>query len=220
MDTILSIGDKLEITKIKTNMLEKLGQDKHRYICKIIDVISETSVKITIPIRGGKLIPLEVEATYDVCFFVKNNLYGCEATVTSRGKEGKIHYAIIDFLTKLDKIQRREFYRLPIFYEFRIADESEEEIEWRDATLLDISGGGMKFISKKRYEKDQVLTCKLPMISLEKQGIKGKVIASYYHNEDKLNYETRLVYDDIKPQTREHIIRFIFEEERRQRAKK
>ncbi|MDF2820705.1 MAG: uncharacterized protein K0R15_1146 [Clostridiales bacterium] len=223
MDSIFTPGDRVEIVKVKTNMIEKLGADKTKYVSQVIDIIDETTLKITIPILAGKVILLELDALYDVTFYIKKDIYGCEATVVSRGREGKVYFVVINLLTKLQKVQRRQYYRLALLFGFRFADESAEEVEWIDGTVLDISGGGIRFMSKNKYEKNVELTCRLPIIlgsNSEELILKGKVRGSNSTSDDKIMYETRLLFEEISAGNREKIIKFIFEEERKQRAKK
>ena len=64
------------------------------------------------PTIQNRIIPLEVGEEYVLCFYTSKGLYKCKARIKSRGKEQNIFILILEFLTTLEKHQRRKFYRL------------------------------------------------------------------------------------------------------------
>ncbi len=92
--------------------------------------------------------------------------------------------------------------------------------DWIHGDIIDISGGGAKFYSKFLHKQGDKLLIKIT-VSVGNRIIKmepgAQVIAS-----DKIEnrigvFEHRVQFMDISPKDREHLIRFIFEQERRLR---
>ena len=89
-------------------------------------------------------------------------------------------------------------------------------------TILDISGGGIRFISEKDLEDFNYIFVHFEiMLNNKKTNLEvvAKILAKEYNPDNrKYNYRTQFLFKDTKMQ--ERIIRFIFEEERRNRHKK
>jgi c-di-GMP-binding flagellar brake protein YcgR len=87
--------------------------------------------------------------------------------------------------------------------------------------VVDISGGGLRFVSNYAYEPGMLVHC---CYSLNIEGkykeynLVGKVLYVDETNKPGL-YEHRVQYIDINTEDREEIIRFIFDEERKNRRK-
>ena len=91
-----------------------------------------------------------------------------------------------------------------------------------DGVIVDISGGGAKFISDKRFEKDTKI---LFMFDLNMNGkpteysVIGRIILSEPLEGRDGEYRNHIQFINIKDKDREGIIRYIFEEERKIRRK-
>ena len=88
--------------------------------------------------------------------------------------------------------------------------------------VVDISGGGIRFISKEKYEKDTYIYLSYIILinGREKQyDLAGKILAVNELENRKDEYQYRIRYIDIMKNEQEEIIRYIFEEERKNRQK-
>ena len=98
----------------------------------------------------------------------------------------------------------------------------EAESAQKDGMLLDISGGGAKFIGRDRLEVDSyiLMIVRLTSSSMDKQYfIKGHVLASEEAENRWGKVETRVQFIFHDNRMQEEIIRYIFEEERKIRKK-
>ena len=80
--------------------------------------------------------------------------------------------------------------------------------------IVDISGGGLRFVSKKAYEKDQLVLLKfeLPFGKETKTfSLASKVVLSGKVERQSTEYENRVQFLFIENTTREEIIKYIFE---------
>jgi len=88
--------------------------------------------------------------------------------------------------------------------------------------IVDISGGGFRFVSEKCYEPEHLIHCTYHL-SLDgvrkKYEIVCKVLAAKKWEKRPGVFEHRVQYHEIDEHIREQIIRYIFAEERKERKK-
>ena len=185
------------------------------------------------------LLPQNVRYMFE--FITDGGIYRCQGAITDRIKRGNFFLMKAKAISKLVKFQRREYYRLNVMMDilFERLDDSAADMEKMSdvkgllqtsildenivgrGTMVDISGGGVRFISDTRMQDANYLFVIFTIATGGKKivaELMGKVIAINF-NPDVGNYTYRLkfLYKDSKMQ--ETIVRFIFEEERRIRKK-
>ena len=215
----LVLGDKVEISRLKFNMNETY-KNKQVY-SSILQDIKDNELIITAPVNNGKITLLEIGAVYVLSIYTKNGVYKCKSSVKSRYKKKDLNFIILELKSELTKSQRRQYYRLecvlPIFY-----NDNNDDI-WNRGLLIDISGGGLRFISNKKLNIREIIECKLDLDTDKKNEqiiIKGNVLFSNVVDYETMRYETRIKFCDISDVYREKIIKFIFEKERIRRKRK
>jgi c-di-GMP-binding flagellar brake protein YcgR len=246
---IVSIGDKLELKSIRFS--DKKIENEKVYKSQLLDFISEDTASILMPIEGGRVIPLTIGDKYSLCFYTKNGLYQCKSVITDRAKINNVFVLTVQFISELEKFQRRQYYRLEYLLEFKysiITDmeisimnklrndnvENEEEKqgfldtleamkkEILSGTILDISGGGARFVSGHDHEYGNMIRMSLDFdngLGAKSFRIHAIIISSNKMINRQGFYEHRVQFIDMTKEERETIIKFIFEEERRQRKK-
>jgi c-di-GMP-binding flagellar brake protein YcgR len=93
----------------------------------------------------------------------------------------------------------------------------------RKSVIVDISGGGIRFVSNYKYEKDTMIymTFRLSVNGTDEEyEVAGKVLTVKELENHEGEYEHRLQYVNIDSAEREEIIRYIFEEERKNRQRR
>ncbi len=229
-------GEKVELQTIERSILGKAA-DRKAYVSRIYDVISDEQIEILMPIEKTKLILLPIDGEYDVCFYTSQGLYQCYVRIVDRYKAGNTFILLCEPTTELQKHQRREYYRFACILNMRSRELMEEELKalekneleieeglpLHNSVMVDIGGGGVRFMSKYRYEKDALiyLTYQLPIKGKEKTyELVGQVLSANPIENRPGEYEHRLKYIKIENSEREEIIRYIFEEERKNRQRK
>jgi c-di-GMP-binding flagellar brake protein YcgR len=229
----IEAGNKLEIQQV--DRVKDTNEHKI-YETKVYEVISDDRLEILMPMEQSKLILLPVDSEYDLCFTTINGLYQCFARVIDRYKENHIYLLLCELTSNLRKFQRREFYRLSCALNMESRPLEQEEVETfeQDHTLLspglplrrsivvDISGGGLRFVSNYAYETEMMLQCKYSLSidgKFKEYDLVGKVLDVIESPNKPGVFEHRVQYVDIDTEDREEIIRFIFEEERKWRKK-
>ena len=210
---------------------------KKTYESRVYDVLSDEEFEIHMPMEKTKLILLPVDGVFDFYFYTSNGLYQCLARVKDRYKSGGTYILLCEPTTNLRKYQRREYYRFACVLKMSSRKLQEDELEaaqrneqyYQDglpmehSVIVDISGGGVRFVSKKKYEPGTLiyLTYKLNIGGKDKEyEITGKILDSYEVPGKTDQFEHRVKYLNMENEVREEIIRYIFEEERKNRQRR
>jgi len=210
----VKLGDKVEISKKKEVIMTDI-------LSSIVEqVIDNNHMVIQVPIESGKLVFLDSSTDYYACIYTDRGLFRGEVKVTRRFKEENIHYLELSWKTPLKKYQRRQYYRMKCILNFQYQNENADE--WTEGTLLDISGGGIRFSTRKMMRINSKITCKLDLDidgKIHHITTMGTVVQSEGIEPDLIRYQNRIRFEELKAEDREVIIRFIFEEERRRRKR-
>jgi len=234
----IEVGAKLELQSVRRIKVEaKPGEEevKRIYSSKVYDIISDERLEILMPMEQTKLILLPVDGEYDLCFYTDNGLYQCFAKVVDRYKDNNVYVLAMDLTSNLRKFQRREYYRFSCALEMDSRELVEEEIEslnlnnvlqpelpLKRSVIVDISGGGLRFVSNLEYAKDSLILCKYSLIidgAPREYNLIGKVLAVAERENRPGVYEHRVQYVNMDVDEREEIIKYIFNEERKNRHK-
>lgn len=231
MTSVISIGDKIELTKLNKSIKNESQQETIKYISKVLEKDNDYEMKIAMPIQGGKIIPLSVGESLMACFYSNQGaMYECRINITDRYKEGNLFVLEIETASQLKKVQRRNFYRytcmLAMQYivlaedanEEEIMDESNSEV-WKQAVAMDVSGGGIRIASKIKEEEGTHIEIKLPLVNGKERTVlytKAKIIRVLPSSQSGV-YELRAEFVDILEADREEIIKYIFDMERKKR---
>ena len=213
--------------------VDELGGGGKGYQSRVLDVISEDRIEILMPMEKSKVVPLPVDGEYDLYFFTEGGLYQCYARIVERYKDKNVFVLVMDLISNLRKYQRREYYRLSCALEMDSRPLLDEEIKIAEAgrkkmrlpdlplknsVIVDISGGGLRFVADYAYELDSLIMCKYRlMIGKENKeyNLVGKVLAVKELENRPGSFEHRIQYMNMETEDREEIIKYIFDEERR-----
>ncbi len=230
-------GQRVEMKAIKRTSKKEDAEEKV-YASKVYDVVSDDEIEIEMPMEQTKLILLPVDGEYEVNFYAGPVLYECVARVIDRYKSNNVYILLFELETNLRKHQRREYYRYSCALDMDSRNLSEEEIfeagdkqdifrlvpglPLKHSIIADISGGGLRFISNYEYERESLIVCKFELFVKGQSKIYeivGKVLNVRLLETRNGGYEHRVQFVNISNQTREEIIQFIFDEERKHRQK-
>ena len=182
---VIQIGNKIEMQVVMNRSLtsETLGTEV--YVSQFLQWADMNLATIAIPTFKGHLVPLRVDDVYELRFVTKNGLYRCRGRIKKRTKTSNgLAVAEIKFISAMEKFQRRQFYRmqcimpmtfsiltdvqkdlykekkrcLTLEQKLNIEKKLEsQQLNFQKATVLDISGGGMRFNSSEQQEDGDVL---------------------------------------------------------------
>lgn len=235
LSKLIEVGNRVELQETEHG---KTAENEHKlHQSEVYDLLSEDRLEITMPIEQGKLVLMEVDAEYTMIFYTQNGLYQCDGRVIDRYKSENVYLLLIELTGKLSKHQRRDYYRYNCALDLGVRLLTEEEIEasaegdllmyipnleLSQGMIVDISGGGLRFTSKGKFEKESLIYCTY-VLSVQGKAKRYEVSAKILHVKELENhsgiYEYRVKFDKIEMAEREEIIRYIFEEERKERRK-
>ncbi len=234
IEKLISPGDKLELKSTVSVVLPDGTEGVKTYKSSVYDILDDGRIELLMPMEQQKLILLPVNGEYDVCFFSSGGMYRANVRIADRQKINNTYIVVVEMLTNLHKFQRREYYRFNcvIDMEVRVLNEQEvdalskgliypeSEVMMARGVIVDISGGGLRFVSREHHEPDSILLLRftLPVQEVEKQFlVAAKVIYSGAIEKREAEYENRVKFEFISSATREEIIKYIFNAERKNR---
>ncbi|MBD5472333.1 MAG: flagellar brake protein [Lachnospiraceae bacterium] len=229
-------GNKVEMQAVERAKYIDDVEKKKVYQTQVCDILSEDQLEIYMPMEKSKLILLPVNAEYDLYFYTQAGLYQCFANVIDRYKSDNQFILVMELTSNLRKFQRREYYRLSCALEMNSRPLEKEEVEvvergnsflvpglpLKRSVIVDISGGGIRFIGNYAYEPESLVYCKYNLVvdgNAKEYTLVAKVLMVRELEDRPGVYEHRAQYINIDTSEREEIIRFIFEEERKHRKR-
>lgn len=233
----ISVGDKIEMQAVVHAPDEESGTNAKVYHSVVNDILSEDTMEITMPVEKTKLILLPVDSEYDMVFYAGSGLFQCLGRVVDRYKSNNMYLLLVEMTSNLRKYQRREFYRLRCALEMHARSLEEEEIKsienkqpyslsrdlpLKESVIVDISGGGLRFLSTQRFEPGSLMYCSYHLMNggeHKKYEVVCRVISAIELDNRPGTYEHRVQFYDLDPMVREDIIKYVFEEERRNRQR-
>ncbi|MCI9071662.1 MAG: flagellar brake protein [Lachnospiraceae bacterium] len=237
ISSFIEPGNKVEIQMVESQRNQS-NEAPRTYASQIQDILSENQIELVMPMEKGKLILLPMDKEYNLVIYAGNNLFQCFARIIDRYKSNNIYTLVVELTSNLRKYQRREYYRFSCALEMNSRNLEEEEvraIEERDpysnlipglplkrSVILDISGGGLRFLSTHSYEPDSLIYISYNLLingRKKEYELVGKVLSSVKQEGRRDSYEHRVQYVDIEAEVREEIIKYIFEEERKHRKR-
>lgn len=240
LSTELLPGTKVGLRALVSETLMKNLNLQKVYYSEVYDVYDDHSVEIYVPYVDGKLTELLTKARYGVIFTTKDGLYRGIGVLSDRYKKENFYIYHFEIVSKLERYQRREFYRLnvllPLFF-ISLDDRAEKLDSMQNIrTILtpdmehfpdfkrvmgqgstdDISGGGIKFHTEKNLAGVKYLLIKFKLDSEhlnEEIEIIGEIVGSY-KNENSVFYTYRIKFHFKDSRFQEKIVQYIFDKER------
>lgn len=166
-------GNKIEIQMVDPQNGQSNEKPK-TYISQIQDVLSENQLELVMPMEKTKLILLPMDKEYNLVIYSGNNLFQCLARIIDRYKSNNVYTLVVEMTSNLRKYQRREFYRLRCALEMHARALREDEIQTvesrmpyslandlplKESVIVDISGGGLRFVSTHAFKQGSLLYC-------------------------------------------------------------
>ncbi len=196
MGHLIETGTKLELKKIRhVETAEEIS-----YVSRFLYQKSADEAVIEMPTRSGRLVALEPDEVFQICFYTSKGLYQCQCQVVSRHHEDSLPVAVIRFRSEFEKLQRRQYYRMECLLQTEFRPVSEEELDelllqkqisgnvmlskdedgnltendamrFYSGMALDISGGGVRFNSAFEAKSGDVIAMRIAFLSEEAQKL-------------------------------------------------
>jgi len=246
LKNVLKVGDRIELKSI--NQVRLMENTNRVYLSQVLDILDDYRMNIAVPIESGHLVPLEIGSRYEMSFLTNSGLYMCKCEIKNRLKQENLYYLAVSIISELKRDQRRQYFRLEkiIPLKYRVVSELEQRLRYfmekkaykddrekrlvsekllqlegtrLEGTIVNVSGGGIKFSSMSKHENGTTLMLDFSLIDGLKIEAEAKVIGSAEISNSKGKIEYRCEFKKIKKDLREAIVRYVFSEERKQRQK-
>lgn len=235
LSRLIEAGNKIEMQAVEHVRTADNVNKVHR--SEVYEVLSEDRLEVTMPIEKAKIILLQVDDEYDMVFYTPAGLYQCFGRIIDRYKSNNVYLLLVELTSNLRKYQRRDYYRYACALAMGVRPLEEEEVEaakqgasyyknqeaaLKNSVIVDISGGGLRFMSEQKYEAESLLYCTFKLLTGGKEKCcetSAKVLSVKESEKRPGTYEHRVQYINMDVGDREEIIKYIFEEERKARRK-
>lgn len=246
---VIQIGNKIEMKSVSKQ--GSTAESSEVYVSQFLQWADKNVAIIAVPTSKGYLVPLRIDGEYELEFFTKNGLYRCKGRIIKRAKtSNNIAVAQVKFTSALEKFQRRQYYRMNCIMAITYAVLSEEQYElfkemkrclsqeqkqaiekkleaqkivYEKATMLDLSGGGIRFNSSVKLEAGNIVLLKLSLPENIRKRIPflfGRIISSrQIPHKEPMVFDNRVEFTEITSAEQEQIITYIFKEERDKRRR-
>ena len=230
-------GIRVELKATGKVWMDEDTRTRHIYMSKVMDVTSDDRIEVLMPFEKGKLVLLPVDGEYSLCFYSTKGLYQCYSRIVDRYRSDNMYILVLDLSSELQRLQRREYYRFSCALELKSRTCTKGELEafeknrkflvdktkpLQRSVIVDISGGGLRFVANFQYEEGSIVYCsyRLPRGANDREYEMICSILKVQELESRPGlFEHRIQYVYIDEPSREDIIHFIFEEERKIRKK-
>ncbi len=246
LKNVLKVGDRIELKSI--HQVRLIETESRIYMSQVLDILDDYRMNIAVPIENGHLVPLEIGSRYEMSFLTNSGLYKCKCEIKNRLKQNNIFFLAVNIISELKRDQRRQYFRLekiiPMKYrvitdlemrlkyfmekkaykddrEKRIVTEKLQQLagDIFDGTIVNVSGGGLKFSSSEKHENGTVIDVAFLLAEGIDITAEAKIIGVAEIMGSKGRTEYRCEFKKITKEIRENIVRYVFTEERKQRQK-
>ena len=88
-------GSKVELRALEHGLGESGAENTTKvYQSRVLQILSEDTLEISMPMEQTRLILLPVESEYDMVFFEENSLYQCFSRIVDRYKSNNVYVQI------------------------------------------------------------------------------------------------------------------------------
>lgn len=206
---LLNIGDNIEIEIEKGSSFLKMKSD-------IVKVLNDSIISISTPIHKGTIYPISVGSNVTIVFNKdsKGKFYFI-GEIIDRKKKGNLTVLFVKKYSDIRHFQRRDFYRLSILLNINLEIiENGVTVKTVPAISKDISGGGLRIITKEKIQKHTAVKC---IIYIDDEAIEalGKIVRCDPMPDSILKYDVGVSFTAIDEKNRSKIISFVFDSQRK-----
>jgi c-di-GMP-binding flagellar brake protein YcgR len=206
-----TIGERIQI-----GFIDASGH-LHDYNSQVVEIYNNEFIDILIPMRKNHDVYLKEDIVLKLIVSKGDAVYEFKAALHEK-LFGRIPLLKLRILSEVNKIQRRNFYRLRLMKELEAKQvEDIKERKYGDkfkGNLLDISAGGLLFNSNKELQEKDMLELTLNLNS-KKLIVFGIIVRKTFTTNLIVPYTYGVQFNRISDFERNEITKYIFEEQRR-----
>jgi c-di-GMP-binding flagellar brake protein YcgR len=194
------------------------GDYKGNYRTRI-EEIEESFIAVGAPFIKGDLIPLRVGTRLKLLFWDEVSAYSFSTRIKQRIAD-PIHMFVLEMPNSISKVQRRNYVRVTAIYPITFRPVTQEALsDSYKGTTMDISGGGIRFLTEEQLEKGSLLNVQLELPKKDLQTLVRVCRAEKVEDSNPQRYCVTAEFHEIPERDRDRVIRCIFDIQRAMRKK-
>ena len=229
LEELIKVGDKTVFYRNSYKNNKRFDETKRLCIGQIEKILSDSELVIS---NDNDIRDIFCEnECYIADIYSSNKVYRCSVYYISNYTEGDRYYFTIEPVSPLQKVQRRRHqrYSCHMFFSYYVLqDEQVHDIiekgwesfnvemdntkpELVQNSLVDISGGGLRFTSDRGFNIGDYLFC---LLKIDDTGsgfpVIGEVVYSDRFVNDNDKFDVRIKYIGITEGQRRDVVEFVF----------
>lgn len=243
----VQIGNKVDVIRHEKM---KNGDDSPVLSSKIVDILDDETIVIYMPMDKTVTVPLRLNEKVEMFFYTANYMLSAQVIVKDRYFEGPLSVAKLQVISPFEKLQRRQYYRVECYIPFKFVileevavdkllsfggtdrltlrnyqnhiEEMEEEIRiWQSGVIVDLSGGGIRFVTETDVDKGDAILLSMQLNNGDTEDdiiVVSRVVNVEEKLEPRGKVEVRARFYKIQDSLRDIIVKFVFDKERKARS--
>ncbi|MDD5090774.1 MAG: PilZ domain-containing protein [Candidatus Wallbacteria bacterium] len=220
------------LEKLKVGLQVELsitgGLFRGNYLTAVTKIIKDKEIYLEMPIQDGKILKFWPQTMLYIHFTFENEpgaVYTFSGRIQKTGTEAKKEVFILNFPSKVTRVQRRNFVRVDVIIPFNYfsykppAPEGEEKETLvpvlKRGYSLDLSGGGIMLRTPYVLEKGQFILSDFDL-GENAYRVRCQIVRVIQSSRGRKRYfKYGVIFTDINESIRRSIIGFVFEIERK-----
>ena len=209
---------KMLVPGLAVELVVSEGEYEGKYRTRIEDV-GEGFISVGSPFIKSDIVPLRLGTKLKLIFWDELSAYSFSTKIKQR-IANPIHLFVLTMPDSISRVQRRNFVRVTVIKPITFQTVTSEGLsDSFNGTMLDLSGGGMSFLTEEQVEDQSILYVQL---ALPKGDMQIPVLVCRTDKIEDSNpqrYCVSTAFHEIPERSRDQIIRYIFEIQRTMRKK-
>ncbi|WP_088226089.1 flagellar brake domain-containing protein [Desulfosporosinus sp. FKB] len=203
---------------LRVDLVVPEGEYTGKYRTRIEEV-GETFIAVGTPFEKSNLVPLRIGTNLKLIFWDEVSAYSFSTKIKQKIAV-PIHMLLLELPETIVKIQRRNYARVTAIYPFIFQRVTLEGLsDHLKGTMLDFSGGGLRFLTENPVEDQSILDVSLELTDGRMQTKVRVLRIEEIEDRNPQRYCVSAEFIEISERSRDRIIRCVFEKQRTMRKK-
>lgn len=206
------------LTGLAVELVVPEGEYEGKYRTRIEEV-GERLFSVGAPFEHGEVVPLREGTKVKLIFWDEMSAYSFETKIMQRIAV-PIPIFVLELPDSVSKVQRRNFVRVTALYPVTFQTVTREGLsDSYKGTMLDLSGGGMRFLTEERVDNRSLLYIQLALPNGDLQTVVRVCRVEKTEDSKPQRYCVSIEFHEISDRDRDRIIRCVFDIQRAMRKK-
>jgi len=190
----------------------RIGETKVR--TKLQEILSDSEFTVLQPTQKG--IPVRAgDQDVTFTFYRANGCFSFGARMLGTYKNGDVNLCRVERVSEMERIQRRQCYRLPVVLDMTVCTEEDDNPRKYRGKTVNLSEKSVEFSCFSGFYENEELTVEIALSEAEAYASKAKVLRCAHPLSGSDPYVTVLAFTGQSEKDRRLLRRYIF---RRQMA--